>query len=136
MIRLFIPFVATVIAVLSFGLHSVKIDAKQSREELREVRAAISAERKAIQILSAEWSYLNQPGKLQAMSKKYLKLQSIEVDQIAALEDVTHLSPSAIEATTVSYASVRTEETGDLETEEGLVVQASLEVGESRGDKQ
>lgn len=136
MIRFFTPFVVAVIAALSFGLHSVKIDAKESREELREVRSAIGAERKAIQILSAEWSYLNQPGKLQAMSDKYLKLQSIEVEQIAALEDIIRLSPPSMDAVSVSYASVDADEDKNEKLESGLVVQASLEVGDGRGDTQ
>ncbi len=136
MIKLLTPIVVAVIAALSFGLHTVKIDAKESREELRDIRAEISAEQKAIQILSAEWSYLNQPGKLQAMSEKYLKLQSIEVEQIAGLEDITRLSPPLVEAMSVSYASVEVNDVEGEEIESGLVVQASLEVGEGRGDKQ
>lgn len=91
MIRVFGPILMALIAVLSFGLHSVKIDAKRSAEELYEVRREIRAEQEALQVLGAEWSHLNQPSKLQQMSVRHLKLDRVRTTQIVALDDLPYL---------------------------------------------
>ncbi len=91
MMRVFGPILMALIAVLSFGLHSVKIDAKRSAEELIEVRREIRAEQQALQILSAEWSHLNQPSKLQRMSARHLQLDRVRTTQIVALDDLPYL---------------------------------------------
>jgi hypothetical protein len=91
MTRLFGPILGALIAILIFGLHSVKIDATRSAEELVKVQQDILDERKALQILTAEWSHLNQPGKLQRMSETYLELEAVRTTQIVALDDLPYL---------------------------------------------
>jgi hypothetical protein len=91
MIRIFGPVLAAIIVMLSFGLHKVKLDAKQSSEELQQVKYQISQEQQAMQILAAEWSHLNQPAKLEHMSRKYLVLNDVRATQIAAFEDIPYL---------------------------------------------
>ena len=103
MIRVFGPILIALIAVLSFGLHSVKIDAKRSAEELIEVQREIRAEQQALQILSAEWSHLNQPSKLQQMSARHLKLDRVRTTQIVALDDLPYLKLDLFDSSDVLF---------------------------------
>lgn len=91
MIRVFGPVLAAIIVMLSFGLHSVKLDAKHAYEENQRVKVAIMKEEQAIQILAAEWSHLNQPAKLKRMSDKFLELEDVRATQIVVFEDIPYM---------------------------------------------
>jgi hypothetical protein len=48
----------------------------------RQVRSEITREEEALRVLSAEWDYLNRPDRLEALSVRYLQLESGGVDTI------------------------------------------------------
>ncbi|MEN3791164.1 hypothetical protein [Fulvimarina sp. MAC3] len=65
----------------------VKHDADLVETEIRKVERKISSEKETIAILSADWTLLNQPGRLQTLSETYaedLKLAELRPDQIVA----------------------------------------------------
>lgn len=91
MSRMVGPVSAAVLFMLFIFVHVVKLDAKGAREENRRLEVQILREQQAIQILSAEWSHLNQPAKLEQMAGRYLALKEVRTTQIVALEDVPYM---------------------------------------------
>ncbi|TNE59147.1 MAG: hypothetical protein EP340_03420 [Alphaproteobacteria bacterium] len=91
MSRLSGPVSAAVLFMLFVFVHVVKLDAKGAHEENRQLEAQILREQQAIQILSAEWSHLNQPAKLDQMAGRFLALKEVRTTQIVALEDVPYM---------------------------------------------
>jgi hypothetical protein len=45
-------------------------------------------ESQAIRVLRAEWSHLNSPERIQALSQKHLTLRNIEPDQVVQMKDI------------------------------------------------
>ena len=58
------------LSFLAFGLYQGAIVTRQNEEALRNLDKQIASESEAIRILKAEWSFLNQPERLQALAKK------------------------------------------------------------------
>ena len=75
---------ATLIVV---GLFHVKYQVQALEDEILRVNRQIVAEQEAIHVLQAEWSYVNQPQRLQSLSSRYLELQPLQPRQIVNLAD-------------------------------------------------
>lgn len=58
------------------------------RERLAVINHDIQKEEETLRVLQAEWSYLNQPERLEKLSSEYLKLQALKGRQFARLEDL------------------------------------------------
>lgn len=63
---------------LGFGLFRLTYEVQTLEGELNRLNRAIAAEREATHVLQAEWSYLNEPTRLEALSKKYLGLHAAQ----------------------------------------------------------
>jgi len=62
---------------------SYQVDAKE--RELRHLKAQLAANEDGTRVLKAEWAYLNQPQRLEALSGKYLtNLKPLQVAQLQA----------------------------------------------------
>lgn len=59
------------------------------RETIAAVNRKIVEEEESIRLLQAEWSYLNQPDRLESLSRKYLGLSPLKGSQFVALEEIT-----------------------------------------------
>jgi len=60
---------------LGYGLYHLKHEVKALEDELFRLNRQILAEQQAIHVLRAEWSYINQPQRLQSLSQRHLDLQ-------------------------------------------------------------
>ena len=88
MIRI-VNLVAVMAVILtSFALYRVKYEAGSDAKKVTALRAEIATEKDTIAVLKAEWSHLNRPGRLQALSDRYLDLKPIDVHQIVTLRDL------------------------------------------------
>ncbi|MDP2621934.1 MAG: hypothetical protein Q8P46_17445 [Hyphomicrobiales bacterium] len=88
MIRI-VNLVAIMAVILSsFALYRVKYEAVSDAKKVAALRAEIAAEEDTIAVLNAEWSHLNQPGRLQGLSDRYLDLKPVDVHQIITLQDL------------------------------------------------
>lgn len=77
--------VATAVAV---GLYQVNYQVEALQEELASVREDIRAERERLDVLEAEWSYLNRPSRLARLARKHLDMTTIKPDQIVRIEQL------------------------------------------------
>ncbi len=79
-------FIGVFIAILvGGGLFSVKYRVNNLENELLEVYNEIDRSQQSIHLLKAEWTYLNNPKRLQNLSKKYLGLYPTDPTQLVAL---------------------------------------------------
>ena len=75
-------------ATVAFGLFHVKYKVQTLEDDLRRLNAGITAEQEQLHVLRAEWSYLNQPERLQALSARHLTLSPLDADQFGAVEEI------------------------------------------------
>ena len=58
-------------------MFQVKYEVMQQEEQLARLNQQIADGREAIRVLNAEWSFLNQPARLDELAKRYLTLVPI-----------------------------------------------------------
>lgn len=58
------------------------------REKIATLNASISKEEESLRVLSAEWSYLNQPARLEKLAKTYLNIAPLKGSQFIKVEDI------------------------------------------------
>ena len=75
-----------VLAMLGVGLFQVKYAVQTKERELRTVNRQITADREAMRVLEAEWSYLNDPVRLADLTRRHTDLAPVMAGQIATFE--------------------------------------------------
>ena len=78
-----------IVAVTGVALFYLKHEVTNLEDKLKSLNSSIIAEREAIHVLRAEWSHLNDIGRLKTLSSRYLDLRPTEPRQI---KEVTGLS--------------------------------------------
>lgn len=72
------------------------------REKLAALNQEAAREEESIRVLQAEWSYLNQPGRLEKLAKQYLGLAPMKGAQFIRPEDIAPRPAAAAPETIVS----------------------------------
>ena len=80
------------IAVAGVVTFQTSYEVQELEDKLGSLNRKIMAEQEAIQILKAEWSYLNDPTRLETLSRQHLALQPTEARQFVAM-DVVPMRP-------------------------------------------
>ena len=75
-------------AAVSIGLYALSYEVQRLEDALAETNAELLKEREMVQVLEAEWSFLNQPDRLRSLGARYLKLFPVEPHQIAILDEL------------------------------------------------
>ena len=94
-----------VLALLSVGLFQVKYSVRGKEAELRQITRQIDANREAIHVMEAEWSYLNDPLRLADLARRHTDLVPAMSTQIATFDQLPArppLAPPTPEAPAVS----------------------------------
>lgn len=73
-------------AFATFLLFQIKFEVQNTEKDLEEVQKQIRAEKASVEMLKAEWSYLNRPERIRDLSKKYLHLEPITIAQIIEID--------------------------------------------------
>jgi len=73
---------------IGFGLFQLKYQVQGLEQKLGRLNHQILESQEAIHVLKAEWSYLNQPDRIQALAQKYLSLQPLSGGQFRAVDDL------------------------------------------------
>lgn len=68
------------------GLFLLKYEVIALEEELAGVERDMERDRKAIHVLRAEWSYMNEPGRLERLTDRHLGLVPVTPERVASLE--------------------------------------------------
>jgi len=82
--------VILVLAVIagSIVLYDIKYRAEAADRHVKKIERQIATEEDGIRVLRAEWSYLNQPERLQALAARYTELVPLAPIQIGLFTDV------------------------------------------------
>ncbi|MFN4354814.1 hypothetical protein [Parvibaculum sp.] len=88
MMRVINSLLIVAVIGLSVGLYDIKYKAEEAVRHARQLEQRIANEQEAIRVLRAEWSYLNQPERLQELASRYTALQPLSAGQIGSFEDV------------------------------------------------
>jgi len=92
------------------GLFVVKHRVQDLEDQLHALNAEIITDRDAIQVMQAEWSYLNQPARLEALSKRLLGMEAPLADQTVSMQELLRIADpdSAVEPPATEVAKKKT----------------------------
>lgn len=93
MIRLakFALFIVTI--AMALGNYHFKDEAERTAKRLAAIDRSIAEENTTLQTLDAEWSYLNDPRRLQMLSARHLQLGQIKAAQVVAMDTLSNRVP-------------------------------------------
>lgn len=94
MIRLSTLLWALLVALSGYAMFQIKYEVVQLEDERARLDHRIDAAREQIRVLDAEWSFLNQPARLDQLAKHFLDLHPLGADQIGHLAQLPRRSPS------------------------------------------
>ncbi len=79
---------ALALGVLGTTLYQVKTGIDQRQDRLQQLEAEISATKRDIAVLEAEWAYLSRPERVSELSSRLLNMQPIGQDRILPLDAI------------------------------------------------
>ena len=82
-------------AMLGCIIYQIKHRVLDLEKNIHSLNREIINTNESIHVLSAEWGYLNQPQRLQALNNKYLQLHAIGHTQVASYQTLPVLMASA-----------------------------------------
>jgi cell division protein FtsL len=80
---------------VSGALFRVSYRVQHLEHHLASVNKQIGDQEEAIRVLQAEWSYLNDPSRLEALARKHLPMEPTKPSQIVTLDQVPGKLPVA-----------------------------------------
>ena len=76
------------VGLAGFGTFEMKYQVAQVDDELGRVNRLIDADRDQLRVLSAEWSYLTQPARLDQLRQRHLTLVPVTRAQLGNLDQI------------------------------------------------
>ena len=73
--------------------YSIKYETTLAAEHLQKLKGKTQRERDAIQVLKAEWQFLNRPDRVQSLADRHLDLQPFVVTQVVKPSDIPNRGP-------------------------------------------
>ncbi|HKO07899.1 MAG: hypothetical protein ACHQRJ_11625 [Alphaproteobacteria bacterium] len=71
---------------LGFGVYELKLQVQGLEQRLVKANRDILADEEAIHVLKAEWSYLNQPERIDTLARKYLDMVPLAGGQYGSFD--------------------------------------------------
>ncbi len=75
-----------VAAALSVGVYAMKYEVERLDDQVVALQKKLALQEESLQVLEAEWSFLNRPERLQQLAARHLALRPVAVRQIGAIE--------------------------------------------------
>ncbi|OSQ49529.1 cell division protein FtsL [Thalassospira alkalitolerans] len=75
--------------VIGAGTYWVSHEVERLEKQYAAIQSEILTEQESIHVLDAEWSYLNNPQRIETLAKTYLKLDQIATIQMASIDDLS-----------------------------------------------
>lgn len=83
------------IAALVTGLFQFKQEVQILERRLTAIDRTAAADRRAIKVLEAEWTYLNRPERLARLAKRYLRLRQATPGNVRVFSELPlHFGPA------------------------------------------
>ena len=90
MIRRSIFFWAFIISLTGVSMFLIKHEVQILDAKLNQLHHDILTYQENISILKAEWSYLNQPGRIEGLARRHSDYRLTETKQIINIEDLSY----------------------------------------------
>ncbi len=88
MIRLSTIVWLSIALAIGSGMFILKHEVQALEDELFRLNRAILAEQQAIHVLRAEWSYVNQPQRIEELARRHLELKPVRPEQLGGVSDL------------------------------------------------
>ncbi|MEQ8247867.1 MAG: hypothetical protein RID42_09305 [Alphaproteobacteria bacterium] len=88
MIRPSLAIGLILLAVMVTGLFELKYEVRDLSQQKELLHKKIAEEQETLRVLHAEWSFLNQPERIQALVARYLDLGTPTASQVGGLERI------------------------------------------------
>lgn len=82
------------------GLFMLKYEVQGLEDELARLNRDIRADRAAVHVLEAEWSYLNDPARLRDLAARHLEMTPLAPDQVSTVAQLPLRPPPPAESET------------------------------------
>ncbi len=86
--RIIMLVVVTVVVAAAAVLYAQKHDATLARDRIAHLRLEIAGLHAEVDVLRAEWTALNDPGRIQTLADRFLALGPVQPDQFVDLRDL------------------------------------------------
>jgi len=88
--------VLAVLAVIVLGsiMFVLKYQVIEKEKELARIHRQISADKREIHMLNADWALLNDPERLRALVEQQTQFKIIKAQQVITLDDIPYRKPS------------------------------------------
>ncbi|CAM5765554.1 cell division protein FtsL [Bosea minatitlanensis] len=73
--------------------YTIKYETTLATEHLQKLRSKTQRERDAIQVLKAEWQFLNRPDRIQTLADRHLDLQAFQATQVVKPSEIPNRGP-------------------------------------------
>ena len=93
MIRLSTLLWALLVGVSGYAMFQMKYEVAQLEDQLARINRQIADGREQIRVLNAEWSFLDQPARLDQLARRHLTLSPIGTRQIGRLDQLPRRFP-------------------------------------------
>ncbi len=85
----------SMVGLAGFATYELKYQVARVDDELGRVNRSIDGDRDQLRVLSAEWSYLTQPGRLDQLRQRHLNLTPVTRAQLGSLDQIPFRSANA-----------------------------------------
>jgi hypothetical protein len=96
LLRLLHTIVVAILVLAAADVYKIKFDSTLQAEQAAKLRAEIRRERDAIAALRAEWTELDNPQRLEALTRRHLPLKPIDVAQFDKLDQLPVRPPQIV----------------------------------------
>ena len=126
MLRLTTLLWITLLIVAGGTVMRVSYQVRNVQKHLVQVSRDIQREQNTLRVLNAEWNTLNDPNRIEILSKQYLPLERTPIQRVVTLADIP-MKPSPEELTLM--ASVSAKKAAKEKLAKGPVVQVAAPAG-------
>jgi hypothetical protein len=101
MLRLVHVLVVAALVFAAADVYKIKFDSTLQAERVAKLRAEVRRERDAIAALRATWSELDNPERLQALTRRHLLLKPLDTTQYDPLDRLPERPPQVVPPTEI-----------------------------------
>jgi cell division protein FtsL len=77
-------------------VYTIKFDSTRQAQRVAKLRLEIRRERDAVAALRAEWAKLDNPARIQALTRRHLQLKPVEAQQMDPLDNLPERPPDLV----------------------------------------
>jgi hypothetical protein len=88
--------VVGVLVLAAAYVYRIKFDSTVQAERLAKIRSEVRRERDTIAALRAQWGELDNPARIEALAKRFLRLKPIEPTQFSSLDQLPERPPELV----------------------------------------